>query len=351
MGPSFPGSAVVQRVNLAMTLGKRCSKRRWHGTRLLSGSAARCGAASRRVFREASWEAWRTEAKEHSRERKKTNRSRRSANEDMEDEVMNLISQVHLELTIQLESRSRGMEAAAQCTLFPLRYSAILTEVPSAGRFYNDLLTDKGRPAHLVLHCDAEGFSAIRTSATTSSRSGKGGEDAETIVEKKKQPQEMLAWVQACRYLPMFARLGEEPRSRTIFATDGPTLWKKQEGEEDQRFPHLALKEVMATTQGDSSRNRRMHTQELIMARRCTLRGTRSSGQGSAWNLGKTAARCASEGRERKGNGVVPMTPVGAESQRLLKRWRDRRQCVSEPPMSRNERESELVASLVRVAQ
>ena len=45
------------------------------------------------------------------------------------------------------------------------------------------------------------------------------------------QPHEMLAWVKACRHLPLFGRPGEEPRSRIIFATDGPISdkWKKQE--------------------------------------------------------------------------------------------------------------------------
>ena len=38
------------------------------------------------------------------------------------------------------------------------------------------------------------------------------------------QPHEMLAWVKACRHLPLFGGPGEEPRSRIIFATDGPFL-------------------------------------------------------------------------------------------------------------------------------
>ena len=65
-----------------------------------------------------------------------------------------------MSLTVELESCLRDTEAATQCTLFPLRYSAIVTEVPSASSVYND---------SVVLDCDAEGprerVFAIRTSA------------------------------------------------------------------------------------------------------------------------------------------------------------------------------------------
>ena len=40
------------------------------------------------------------------------------ANEDVDDEVTDLISQVHIKRTVQLESRMRSMEAATCCTLF-----------------------------------------------------------------------------------------------------------------------------------------------------------------------------------------------------------------------------------------
>ena len=52
----------------------------------------------------------------------------------MENDVIDLISQVHLKLSTQLESRVRDVEAATYCTLFQLRRSAIVTEMHSAGR-------------------------------------------------------------------------------------------------------------------------------------------------------------------------------------------------------------------------
>ena len=150
---------------------------------------------------------------------------------------------------------------------------------------------------HLVFHCDAEGQREsfrIRTSATTSPRSAKDG-----CGEDQDDSRKTSSRKNCCR------------------------------------VPHLALKEVMATTQGDPSHKRRMHTQEPIMARRFTLWGTRASGQGFAWKHGKTATRCAPEGRERIGMGADGASKLSAVSQRLLKRWRDRRESVAEPPINK----------------
>ena len=60
---------------------------------------------------------------------------------------MDLISQVHLKLSVQLESRVRDVEAATHCTLFLLRGSAIVTEMHSAGRAYDVLASvERGSP-------------------------------------------------------------------------------------------------------------------------------------------------------------------------------------------------------------
>ena len=53
------------------------------------------------------------------REREKNKSGAEGANEDMEDEVMDLIAQVQLKVTVQLESRLRDMKAATNGTLFP----------------------------------------------------------------------------------------------------------------------------------------------------------------------------------------------------------------------------------------
>ena len=58
-----------------------------------------------------------------------SNRRRKGANEDTEDDVLDLISHVHLKLTIPLESRLRDVQAATYYTLFSRKCSAIVTEM------------------------------------------------------------------------------------------------------------------------------------------------------------------------------------------------------------------------------
>ena len=53
---------------------------------------------------------------------------------------MDLISEVHLKLSVQLESRVRDVEAATHCTLFQPIGSAIVTEMHSAGRAFDELV-------------------------------------------------------------------------------------------------------------------------------------------------------------------------------------------------------------------
>ena len=47
----------------------------------------------------------------------------------MDDDVTDLISQVHTKLSVQLESHVRDLESATHCTLFLLRDSVIVTDV------------------------------------------------------------------------------------------------------------------------------------------------------------------------------------------------------------------------------
>ena len=58
-----------------------------------------------------------------------SNRRRKGANEDTEDDVLELISHVHLKLTIPLESRLQDVQAATYYTLFSRKCSAIVTEM------------------------------------------------------------------------------------------------------------------------------------------------------------------------------------------------------------------------------
>ena len=72
-----------------------------------------------------------------------------------------LITQVHLKLTVQLESRMRDMEAATDCTLFLPKDSDIVKEMLAIGRHCSNMIRKSSRarkrkPSHMVLPLDGE---------------------------------------------------------------------------------------------------------------------------------------------------------------------------------------------------
>ena len=92
--------------------------------------------------------------------------------------------------------------------------------------------------------------------------------------------------------------------------------------------------------------------QRLLVAFLANQWGKSTAGRSVSWKHFEAAARDASDGRERSRQGNTHgAIKSSATPQRLLKRLRDRRECVSEPPITRNERESEVVASLIKVVQ
>ena len=84
-------------------------------------------------------------AEDHKREMAKNEHriGEEGANEEMEDDVMDVVSQVNFLLSVQLESRARDMEAATCCTLLILRGSAIVTGMQSVSRAYDELVTSQ----------------------------------------------------------------------------------------------------------------------------------------------------------------------------------------------------------------
>ena len=61
----------------------------------------------------------------------------------MHADVPDLIAQVHLKLSAQLEARVRELEASMCCTLFPPRESEIVKDVQSAGRIHSDMVENQ----------------------------------------------------------------------------------------------------------------------------------------------------------------------------------------------------------------
>ena len=77
----------------------------------------------------------------------------------MDEEVRDLISQMHMKPTVQFESRMGDLGSATYCLLFFLRDSANVTDVQGASRAHNDLAVhhlDKERGSPLF-HSNAEG--------------------------------------------------------------------------------------------------------------------------------------------------------------------------------------------------
>ena len=101
----------------------------------------------------------------------------------------------------------------------------------------------------------------------------------------------------------------------------------------------------MATMQGDASPRRRTHTQVQIRDVLLLQRKKAPQGRAPRGNMARQRLEALPEAEKGTGKGTMPMAPAN-QSQRLPKRWKDKRKCVSKPPTTRNERESELVASL-----
>ena len=115
---------------------------------------------------------------------------------------MDLISQVQLQRTVQIESRVWDMEAATYCTFFFLRSSAIVTEVLNASRAYNELVTTQPNMERLSPHIwlftsmlrSIENVLANKSSAMTHQNQGKAEavKKFRTTVDNQ-QLQDMLA--------------------------------------------------------------------------------------------------------------------------------------------------------------
>ena len=201
--------------------------------------------------------------------------------------MTNLITQVHLKLTVQLESRMRDMEAATECTLFLPKDSDIVKEMLSIGRHYSNMIEnhpeqERGSPHTWFFNSMVKATTACLTKS----------------------------WILILLFCPSCVCMGSSSGMkggcpvRSASRTRKSTAWEPGKGAQ----------------QRDHARQRQV------------------------------------KGRKgRKGDAptdsvpVVPDGSVSALTQMLLRRWRDRRQSVSEP--TRSKRESETIASLIRTNQ
>ena len=114
--------------------------------------------------------------------------------------------------------------------------------------------------------------------------------------------------VKACSHLPIFAWPGRPHKSRFIFAVDGfaSYRWKKQEVEVDQRGPPCAPSEEVLPAQ-DGSDKRRMKIQDLIRhTQRPNVPQGRAPRGNMAWQLGDAVPKA----EKGKGKGAREKAPM-----------------------------------------
>ena len=123
----------------------------------------------------------------------------------------------------------------------------------------------KRKPAHLVLHGDADrhrkNLGAKRQGwRTDPPRSWKGGSGTFRKTVENTMALEWNAWVKACRHLSTFARLGHPHKSRIIFSTVQMEEAGRRGGPAGP--PYAPLGEIL--TAQDGSHKRRTKIQDLI---------------------------------------------------------------------------------------
>ena len=103
---------------------------------------------------------------------------------------------------------------------------------------------------------------------------------------------------------------------------------------------------------------RRPTRREVTLRKRCRGNVLTAAGEGE-YEIDNVSPRSVEERRRQENATAHASLCCGTShadgaskfstlSRRLLKRWRNRQECVSEPPIARNDRESELIASLIQ---
>ena len=146
---------------------------------------------------------------------------------------------------------------------------------------------------------------------------------------------------------PTFAKPGQTSRSQIIFKVEGFT--SPTSGRRCQMRGASSSEETLRTADGAQHKTR-IRIQGLVLSRYGTVRSGGPAWESPRGKSGQGAEQDDRTGKRRKGSAPTVSNDgphqLCALAQRLLRRWRSRRQSVSEPP--RSERESEISASLKR---
>ena len=153
--------------------------------------------------------------------------------------------------------------------------------------------------------------------------------------------QELATWIKACRHLPTCAKPVKPDRERIIFAVEGliTNEWPKQDTDSAQP-PFMPLEEPMQTQEGQK---RRIRIQDLVRHALVLCGAQAAPGRAPRGKMARALSNAIMPDKRQvkgrkgwKGDAptdsapVVPDGSVSALTQRLLKRWRNRRQSVSE---------------------
>ena len=239
------------------------------------------------------------------------------------------------------------MEAATDCTLFLPKDSDIVKEMLSIGRHHSNMLENHPEQERGSRHKWVFNSMVKATETTLRSRIGElssaDQEQTEALrwlrtTTESTDLQELATWKKACRHLPTCAKPRKPDREWIIFAVEGLITyeWPKQDTDSAQP-PFIPLEEPMQTQDGQK---RRIRIHDLVRHALVLCGAQAAAGRASRGNLARELSNAIMpdnrQVKGRKGDAptdsvpVVPDRSVSALTQRLLKRWRNRRQSVSE---------------------
>ena len=115
------------------------------------------------------------------------------------------------------------------CTVFFPSESCIAKEVQEAGRDYNNIVAnqptmERGSPDIRLFSAMLKAIVETFVDRANLSASDRGKVDALRLFGQLTEGGQISVlgeWIKSCRHLPMYARPGQAPKTRIIFATDG----------------------------------------------------------------------------------------------------------------------------------
>ena len=235
-----------------------------------------------------------------------------------DDQVTDLISQVHRKLTVRVTREGPGVGDVLHSVL-PDR-ERDRDRHAKAGRAYNDMVVnqpdkERGSPHIWVFVGKVKAIERILAQKGWRTYPSRAGKDSGTSVEAQK-PHELNAWVKVCMRLPNLREDGPPLKSRILFAFEGSisNKWKTQEADGDQRTQYMPFDEAVTTMPGDTSHRRRITIQDRIRHVLLLWGGNIAAGKSSSWKYGETA-QANPKAEKGEGKGAMEAMPMAQASE------------------------------------